>query len=152
MYNINLATQDFGTITNRASAEIRGLDGNGKTWPHKTRVIDGQLRAEYLKNAASGKKGGFLFDKSFAGTEEAVLEYRVKFDSNLKWERGGKLPGLGGASSGNGNLPVGCTDNNIIITNAFSCRLMWRSNGGTSPARLVVYTYLPDRTTNCGTE
>ncbi|WP_298955205.1 polysaccharide lyase [uncultured Nonlabens sp.] len=152
LYNISRATQDFGAIRARTSGQIRGLDGNGNSWPHKTRVVNGVLRAEYLKNSAGGPNGGFLFDKEFASAEEAVLEYRVKFDAGFVWAYGGKLPGLGGSSlSSNGAIPAGCTRNNNSIKNGFSCRLMWRSNGGDTPARLVVYTYFPDRDiSKCG--
>lgn len=145
-YTIPMATSDFGPIGARTSGEIRGLDSNAKTWPHKTRVENGLIKAEYLKDIASGQFGGFLFDRSFADTEEAVVEYKVKFDKNFIWTYGGKLPGLGGSSlTSNGAIPSGGTKNLNYITNGFSARLMWRQSGAGNPARFVVYTYFPDR-------
>ena len=143
-----MLNSDFPNVSARTSGEIRGIGGN---WPQETRVINGELRAQYIRNAASGRKGGFLFDASFAGSEEATLEYRVKFDKNFTWATGGKLPGLGGASTSTGGLPAGCTQNQNVIQNAFSCRLMWRSNRAhTQKPYLIVYPYLPGRDTRCG--
>ncbi|MFD0862244.1 polysaccharide lyase [Sungkyunkwania multivorans] len=151
-YTIAKANQDFDGIQARTASEIRGLDGNGKTWPHKTRIINKELRAEYLANSASGRKGGFLFDKSFEDAEEAVLEYRVKFDKDFVWAAGGKLPGLGGSSKTNpGAIPSGCTPNQDNRKSGFSCRLMWRTNRAhTAKPKLVVYTYFPDNLSGCG--
>jgi len=147
-YTLNMLRSDFPRVSPRTSGEIRGIGGN---WPQETRVINGELRAQYIRNAASGRKGGFLFDSSFPSTEEATLEYRVKFDKNFTWATGGKLPGLGGASSISGGLPAGCTQNQNTIQNAFSCRLMWRSNRAhTQKPYIIVYPYLPGRSTRCG--
>lgn len=150
IYTINMANADFAGIRAYTSGEIRGL---GTSWPHKTRVMNGVLRAEYIANTASGRNGGFLFDKEFEPVEKAMLEYRVKFDKNFTWAAGGKLPGLGGSSlSGNGTIPSGCvsrTSNNS--KNGFSCRLMWRTNRGhTAAPKLVVYVYHPNRPQDCG--
>ncbi|MGF1637374.1 MAG: polysaccharide lyase [Cyclobacteriaceae bacterium] len=152
LYTINRASNDFDGIRAMTSGQIRGLDGNGITWPHKTRIVNGQLRAEYLANTAGGPNGGFLFDKQFTGTEEAIMEYRVRFDKNFIWAYGGKLPGLGGTSlSNNGAIPAGCTQNMNSIENGFSARLMWRQSGEGKPVRLVAYMYLPNRDiTKCG--
>ncbi len=147
-YSLNILKDDFQRVSARTSGEIRGIGGN---WPQETRVINGALRAQYTKNAASARTGGFIFDSSFDGAEEATLEYRVKFDKNFTWATGGKLPGLGGASTENGGIPAGCTQNQSVIKNAFSCRLMWRRNRDqTQPPYLIVYPYLPNRDTRCG--
>ncbi|AXT58947.1 DUF5060 domain-containing protein [Aquimarina sp. AD10] len=150
-YTLSMLKSDFPRVSGRTSSEIRGIGGN---WPQKTRVINGELRAEYIKNAASGRKGGFLFDSSFDNADEAILEYRVKFDKNFKWAAGGKLPGLGGSSKNNpGAIPSGCTTNQGNIDNGFSCRLMWRTNrAGTAAPKLVVYTYFPEKNTRCGVD
>tara|TARA_R110002049_G_scaffold240172_2_gene413545 strand:- start:3495 stop:4439 length:945 start_codon:yes stop_codon:yes gene_type:complete len=146
LYTLAMANTDFGSISARTSGEIRGLDSNEKIWPHKTRVENGVLKAEYLKGVASGRFGGFLFDRTFPDSEEAVMEYKVKFDKDLIWAYGGKLPGLGGSSlTNNGSIPSGGTKNLEYITNGFSARLMWRQSGEGKPVRLVVYTYFPDR-------
>ncbi|GAA4278327.1 Ig-like domain-containing protein [Aquimarina mytili] len=147
-YTLNMLRDDFKRVSARTSGEIRGIGGN---WPQETRVINGALRAQYIKNSASGRNGGFIFDSSFDGAEEATLEYRVKFDKNFTWATGGKLPGLGGASTNSGGIPAGCTTNESVNKNAFSCRLMWRRNRDhTQPPYIIVYPYLPNRDTRCG--
>jgi hypothetical protein len=150
-YTLNMASADFNGLDVRSSAEVRGLDGNGKTWPANNRVGNGVLRANFPANIAGGTNCGFLFDKRFPDGEEATLEYRLRFEgagasNTFEWAAGGKLPGLGGSSRDRG-VPVGCTQNQTNIENGFSARLMWRRRGG-----LVVYTYFPNRTTNCGTD
>ncbi|WP_299188559.1 polysaccharide lyase [uncultured Aquimarina sp.] len=149
LYTRNLANDDFPRVGGRTSGgNVRGLSND---FPQRNRVINGVLRAEYTKNDASGRTGGFVFDSSFDGVEEATLEYRVKFADDFVWATGGKLPGLGGASTPNGAQPAGCTQNQSTIQNAFSARLMWRSNKAhTQPPYLIVYDYLPNRETRCG--
>ena len=152
LYTQAKARRDFGTIATKSAAKLRGLDSDTQKWPQKTRVIDGVLRAQYLKDIAGGDHGGFQFDRPFAGVEEATMEYRVKFGKNLVWRYGGKLPGLGGTSLSSG-IPAGCTQDRARVDNGFSTRLMWRQSGGSGPARLVAYTYFPDRdTSKCGVD
>lgn len=150
IYTTAMANTDFGGVRAYTSGEIRGLDTN---WPQTTRVLDGQLRAEYIANAASGRMGGFLFDKEFQPVEAAMLEYKVKFGENFTWATGGKLPGLGGSGlSGNGTMPSGCVSRSSDNSkNGFSCRLMWRTNRAhTAAPKLVVYLYHPNRPKDCG--
>lgn len=149
LYERNMADNDFPQVGGRTSGgNVRGLSSD---FPQRNRVINGELRAEFTKNDASGRTGGFVFDSSFDGAEEATLEYKVKFADDFVWATGGKLPGLGGASTSNGSQPAGCTQNQNTIENAFSCRLMWRSNTAhTQPPYLIVYDYLPNRETRCG--
>jgi len=134
-YSLNMLRDDFPNVTARTSGEIRGI---GSGWPQESRVINGELRAEYIKNAASDRRGGFLFDSSFPGAEEALLEYKVKFDKNFVFATGGKLPGLGGAARSQGSLPAGCTQNQSIVENAFSLRLMWRRNRAQTQAPYII--------------
>ncbi len=156
-YDLAAAITDFNGINSRGAGEYRGLDGNGKVWLQKNLIVDGTLRAEYLQNAFGGPNGGFLFDKNIPDSEEATLEYRVKFGSNFYWAAGGKLPGLaGGTLTGLGTLPDGCTDDLTKIENGFSARIMWRplssSQYGGPEGRLVVYTYFPNRNLNDPTQ
>ena len=147
-YTTTLAKSDFGSISARASGEMRGLSSK---FPQKNRVINGELRAHFTPNDASARTGGFVFDKSFTGVDQATLEYRVKFADNFVFATGGKLPGLGGASTAKGNMPAGCTTNKSVNENAFSCRLMWRSNTKqTRDPYLILYDYLPNRKSKCG--
>jgi hypothetical protein len=150
LYISIMAATDFDGLNSRAAGEVRGLD-IPNTWPQRTMVGNGTVRAHFPANIAGGTNSGFLFDKNFADTEEATMEYRLKFSEGFVWAAGGKLPGLGGGTlTGNGSTPVGCTKDVNKITNGFSTRLMWRTRG-----QLVVYTYFPDRienSNNCGVD
>ncbi len=146
-YTESMAKNDFQNVGGRPG-QLRGISSG---WPQDNRAINGELRAEYLKNDAGAVTGGFIFDSSFPGVEEAILEYKVKFDKNFTWATGGKLPGLAGATTLSQPLAVGCTKNQNNIDNSFTMRLMWRSNvAHTQTPYLIVYPYLPNRTSNCG--
>ena len=55
--------------------------------------------------------------------EAACLSYRVRFERDMRFARGGKLPGLyGGDDPPSGNEPA-------TGTNGFTVRLMWREHG-----------------------
>ncbi|MCU0429030.1 MAG: hypothetical protein MUF42_03585, partial [Cytophagaceae bacterium] len=151
-YTIDMLRSDFNGVNSRAAGEVRGFDGDGKSFLANTTAGNGTLRANYPANIAGGTNSGFLFDKMFEPTEEAVMEYRVMFEgtgprNEFVWAAGGKLPGLGGTALNPGMIPVGCTTDRNSIENGFSARLMWRRNG-----ELVVYTYFPDRTSSCGVD
>jgi hypothetical protein len=66
-----------------------------------------------------------------------LFEYRVRFDTGFDWSRGGKMPGLAGATA-----PTGCVD---VTGTGFTARMMWHENG-----RLTGYTYALDQNTGCG--
>lgn len=68
---------------------------------------------------------------------EYLLEYKVRFDGNFPFTRGGKLPGLAG-----GNAPTGCVN---VDANGFSARQMWRTG-----AQLVGYIYDQTQSGGCG--
>jgi hypothetical protein len=70
--------------------------------------------------------------------KEYLLEYSVRFDSGWDFSRGGKLPGLAGATA-----PTGCV---TTSGDGFSARLMWRQQG-----RLIGYMYDIDKSEECGT-
>jgi hypothetical protein len=70
--------------------------------------------------------------------KEYLLEYSVRFDSGWDFSRGGKLPGLAGATA-----PTGCVSTS---GDGFSARLMWRQQG-----RLIGYMYDIDKSEECGT-
>jgi hypothetical protein len=66
-----------------------------------------------------------------------LLEYRIRFDSGFDFSRGGKIPGLAGATA-----PTGCVTQ---AGDGFSARMMWRQQGA-----LIGYTYDNDQSTECG--
>ena len=69
--------------------------------------------------------------------KETLLEYRIRFDGNYDFSRGGKIPGLAG-----GSAPTGCVSTN---GSGFSARMMWRENG-----RLIGYVYDNNQSSACG--
>lgn len=156
-YSIADIKSDFNNkVKPWTASTYRGVEGPGapsnliENTPQETRIVNGTLRAQYLKNDASGRSGGFLFDPYFDAVDEAYLEYKVKFDDNFFWATGGKLPGLGGSTSGvnsestgRGTIPSGCKYN----TNGWSARLMWRRNRAqTTKPYLILYSYFADKT------
>jgi hypothetical protein len=66
-----------------------------------------------------------------------LFEYRIRFDGNFPWTKGGKIPGLAG-----GTAPTGCV---AVNGGGFSARMMWQAGG-----RLVGYIYDLDQKGNCG--
>jgi hypothetical protein len=66
-----------------------------------------------------------------------LFEYRVRFDTGFDWSRGGKMPGLAGATA-----PTGCV---TVTGTGFTARMMWHGGG-----RLTGYTYALDQNTGCG--
>ena len=153
-YTVADAKSDFNNkIKPWTASTYRGLVAPGAAAnligdvAQETRIVNGELRAEYKKNDAGGYAGGFLFDPYFDGVEEAYLEYKVKFDANFFWATGGKLPGLGGStqgvdseSTGRGAIPSGGSyDENGT---GFSARLMWRRNRAqTDKPYFILYSY-----------
>lgn len=159
-YTRAMLDADFNGVNTDAAA-VKGFDSGTQSWPQNNVVGSGKLRAHYPANTADGTNSGFIFDKRFTGTTEAIMEYRVYFQgagstNTFKWAAGGKLPGLGGENSLGKSIPTGCTKDLSNIENGFSARFMWRSksnNYDANQGQLVVYTYLPDRDINkCGVD
>ncbi len=76
--------------------------------------------------------------------DELYFSYKIRFDDNFDFVRGGKLPGLCGGECNSGGDPPDGTD-------GWSARMMWRTNGSSgSPtngdkANIVQYLYYPDQ-------
>jgi hypothetical protein len=70
---------------------------------------------------------------------EYFLDYRVFFESDWEWVKGGKLPGLVGGTHTSGCAP--------IDANGWSARFMWRREGVGQ-----MYLYHQDRINDCGDE
>ena len=76
--------------------------------------------------------------------DELYLSYKIRFDDNFDFVRGGKLPGLCGGECNSGGDPPDGTD-------GWSARMMWRTNGSSgSPttgdtSNIVQYVYYPDQ-------
>lgn len=85
------------------------------------------VRVLLPKGEVGAPDGGTTWRRRFSETMEATLEYKVRFEPNFEWTKGGKIPGLTG-----GNSPTGGND----ASNGFSSRYMWQTNGG-----LILYLY-----------
>jgi hypothetical protein len=107
--------------------------------PRRTILMEGEtqvFRGAFAASTFGGGDGNNVRLKIRPG-REYLLEYRIRFDGNFPWTRGGKIPGLGG-----GTAPTGC----VTTTGAgFSARMMWRGGG-----ELIGYVYDNDQSTDCG--
>ena len=128
-YSESMVRGDFGSIDTP-----KGLDG-------RTKVGNGQIRAFFPKDEILGGATGFTwFDKlENNSTEEAVMQYRMKFSEGFQFTWGGKLPGLTG-----GTAPRGCNPNK---QGGFSARQMWQRGG-----KMISYLYWPESDFRCGAQ
>jgi hypothetical protein len=73
-----------------------------------------------LPKDAARTKGGMSFPwepNSLAGKTHACLTYQVQFPAGFDFQRGGRLPGLGGGIGG------------VAGNDAFAAPVVWRNNG-----------------------
>lgn len=85
------------------------------------------LRVSYPAGQIGSVPSGAQWMTPLAPSDEAIAEYKVRFDPEFDWTTGGKLPGLVGGTSASGGSPDPA---------GFSARYMWTHEGG-----LVVYLY-----------
>jgi len=112
--------------------------GIAKKWLYIDKIHSKVLRIFYKKGLSN--KGGSKFRVKISPLNEATLEYDLMFEEGFNFNKGGKLPGIGGgvAQTGGHNSK-----------NGFSIRLMWYSKGtkksikDTSKANLFAYLYYP---------
>ncbi|MFP4661544.1 MAG: polysaccharide lyase [Halanaerobiales bacterium] len=78
------------------------------------------LECTYKEKKFGPHEAGVQWKSPLRPQDEYYLEYRLRFDENFEWVRGGKLPGLAGGSTPTGGHPE---------PDGFSSRYMWRSNG-----------------------
>jgi len=64
--------------------------------------------------------GGAQWNAFIGSTDEAVAEYRFRFEEEFEWTEGGKLPGLAGGSAAVGGNPQ---------PDGFTARYMWGPTG-----------------------
>lgn len=99
------------------------------------------LRVTYKANQIGGSSASvFTYPIPGGPHSQLWLQYKVMFDSNFTWVKGGKLPGLAGF---NGTKPTGCVNNSLL--DGFSARFMWRENGNG-----FLYLYNPVKQDECG--
>ena len=130
-YTEALMKQDFGNT----SGPYKGLDG-------RTNVGNGVIQAFFKKGALLGEETGFTWFSTLpnGGTEEAVMEYKLKFSKGYDWSLGGKLPGLCG-----GSAPRGCNEDQGVRDNGFTARIMWHRD-----AQMITYPYWSEMVGRCG--
>lgn len=129
VYTKSMANSDFG--------EVGYFDGGSNNRLRIYGTTDRHLRVTYPAGGVGTSSSGGQFKAKLDPGTEYTLEYRVRFDPDFQWVKGGKLPGLcGGDCNTGGNKPNG---------NGFSTRYMWRANGA-----LVVYLYHLDQQGNYG--
>jgi hypothetical protein len=91
-------------------------------------------KGSFTPGADDAPRGGAGFVAEFGtgeGLERACLTYRMRFQDDFYFKKGGKLPGLYG-----GNGPTG--GDKVTGENGFSARLMWRSLGAGEAYAYVV--------------
>lgn len=140
-YTNSLAENDFGNIDNLDKAV-------------NARNVDNSLRVRIPKNTQSDTPAsqapngdGLRFNVDIEDGAFYVLTYKVKFASDFKFSRGGKIgPGLviGKGFSGCSNP----------INDGASARFMWygtgRSNNETGVAYFQPYAYYVNQPSGCG--
>lgn len=100
--------------------------GNGQAHLRVSYVPTEQGSARVLKKIALKQS-----------VNRAQLSYKVKFDEDFEFVRGGKLHGLGGGKS-----TTGCKKQS---KDGWSVRIMWTKDG-----EPLLYVYDQNRTRNCG--
>ncbi|BGP50937.1 hypothetical protein JCM10450v2_006863 [Rhodotorula kratochvilovae] len=102
---------------------------------------DAVLQVQYPDDSRVGAQ----FSMNVFGEDElvqtALLTYEVAFDSSFHFVKGGKLPGLYGASPDATSICSGGKH----LEDCFSARLMWRQRGAGE-----VYAYIPTYGGFCG--
>lgn len=83
----------------------------------------------------TGAQWKLLFGHSY---NDLYSSYRIKFDKNFDFVKGGKLPGLAGGTAPSGGAEV-------TGHNGWSGRVMWRRDG-----MMVQYLYYPDKSGTYG--
>ena len=95
------------------------------------------LRVTYPKGSLGPNQGGGHFRERLAPHQSYLLSYRVLFEKDFDFRRGGKLPGLGGGKANTGgDKPNG---------DGWSARYMWGKDG-----QLGLYLYHLDQKADYG--
>jgi hypothetical protein len=126
VYGSSQVTSDFGNVKTLQGGDRLKINANG------------ELRFYHPSGKYGSANAGGIIKSSITEKTDYTLEYRMKFDSNFPWSKGGKIPGLSGGAGYTGCSPATAGD-------GFSIRMMWRENG-----RLIPYVYHTDMTGNCG--
>ncbi len=96
------------------------------------------LRVTYMGHQIGGNSAMTFTLPIEKGHTTVWFQYKVMFDKDFVWVRGGKLPGLAG-----GDFPTGCIKDGAY--DGFSTRVMWREKG-----LAWSYLYYPGKHSDCG--
>lgn len=97
----------------------------------RVRYPKGSVDPSMAKAGTAPLGGAQWYGRLPTPVDKVRLSYRLRFDPNFDFAKGGKLPGLyGGTRVSGGRIPDG--------TDGFSTRFMWRKGGDGE-----VYAYLP---------
>lgn len=96
------------------------------------------LRVTYRGHQIGGNSAMTFTLPIEKGHTTVWFQYKVMFDKDFVWVRGGKLPGLAG-----GDFPTGCVKDGAY--DGFSTRVMWREKG-----LAWSYLYYPGKHSDCG--
>ena len=108
------------------ASDFGSSDGYSNNEVNRQNIVNKTLRTKLLKNKLSGD-GGVIVNVTIPRKNKYSLSYRLKFEDDFDFVRGGKLPGLAGgkAYTGGSNTDAG---------DGWSYRVMWRKydhvNGG----------------------
>lgn len=137
-YTASMFNADWG-FSPGASAGV--ADNRLRIVADPTSSTNRALRVTYRANQIGGSSASvFTYPIPGGPHTQLWLQYKVMFDANFTWVKGGKLPGLAGFT---GTKPTGCVNNSEL--NGFSARFMWRENGNA-----FLYLYNPVKQEHCG--
>lgn len=137
-YTASMFSADWG-FSPGASAGVN--DSRLRIVVDPTSSSNRALRVTYRAGQIGGSSASvFTYQIPGGPHTQLWLQYKVMFDANFSWVKGGKLPGLAGFT---GTKPTGCVSNSLL--NGFSARFMWRENGNG-----FLYLYNPVKQEECG--
>ncbi len=120
---------DFGNVSGLSDAE-----------KNRNVITDSQTLSVQLLKDEIGQAGGTICDIEINKGTEYILSYKVKFQSDFEWTKGGKLPGLGG-----GEVYAGGQD--VSVGDGWSFRPVWHYYAGINDDKpfIAPYAYYVDQ-------
>lgn len=143
IYTQNMVQADFGNLAGRWDERNNMILNN----EIRVRIPKNTVASTPKENAPDGV--GSLCNFDIPKGTEYEMSYRIKFDANFQWVRGGKC-GLGFRI---GKGYTGCVS--VEGGDGGSARIMWgnpnkKDNSGTDNPYFTPYLYHFDKTNNCG--
>lgn len=116
-------------------------DGRGRIVEDPEEAGNQALEVLYPADVFGSRNHGVQWQLTFGDQyDELYLQYRLRFQEEFQFVKGGKLPGLfGGEGNTGGDAPDG--------TDGWSARMMWRRAG-----KVIQYVYHPDQPGTYGEE